>query len=76
MTLILDFAFLAMLVWFASYLAFRMALQSFVTVRGVSMGWGFAALPVGAALMLLGVLATGWREFVGKPGQIDDSEST
>lgn len=48
--------FLLVLVWFGTELAWRVRFQTFASVD-VSMAWAYAALPVGAALALLAVLA-------------------
>jgi TRAP-type C4-dicarboxylate transport system permease small subunit len=51
-----SFAFLAVLLWFGVDLAWRVRFQTFASLE-LSMAWAYAALPVGAALALLAVLA-------------------
>jgi TRAP-type C4-dicarboxylate transport system permease small subunit len=51
-----SFAFLAVLLWFGIDLAWRVRFQTFASLE-LSMAWAYAALPVGAALALLAVLA-------------------
>lgn len=51
-----SLAFLAVLVWFGTELAWRVRFQTFASME-LSMSWAYAALPVGAALAMLAVLA-------------------
>lgn len=51
-----SLAFLAVIVWYGSDLAWRVRFQSFASIE-LSMAWAYAALPVGAALSMLAVLA-------------------
>jgi TRAP-type C4-dicarboxylate transport system permease small subunit len=50
-------AFLAVMVWFGAQLAWRVRFQTFAAMDTISMGWAYAALPVGAALAIVAVLA-------------------
>lgn len=49
-------AYLAVLVWFGIDLVTRVRFQTFASME-LSMGWAYAALPVGAALAMLAVAA-------------------
>ena len=49
-------AYLAVLVWFGINLVTRVRFQTFASME-LSMGWAYAALPVGAALAMLAVVA-------------------
>lgn len=49
-------AYLAVLAWFGINLTWRIRLQSFAALD-LSMAWAYAALPVGALLCMLAVLA-------------------
>ncbi|RDH98768.1 TRAP-type C4-dicarboxylate transport system permease small subunit [Caldimonas thermodepolymerans] len=49
-------AFLATLVWYGIDLVWRVRFQTFASLD-LSMSWGYAALPVGAALAIVAVLA-------------------
>ena len=49
-------AYLAVLVWFGIGLVTRVRFQTFASME-LSMGWAYAALPVGAALAMLAVVA-------------------
>jgi TRAP-type C4-dicarboxylate transport system permease small subunit len=51
-----SLAFLAVLVWFGTELAWRVRFQTFASMD-ISMAWAYAALPVGALLAMLAVLA-------------------
>lgn len=51
-----SLAYLAVLVWFGADLVSRVRFQTFASME-LSMGWAYAALPVGAALAVLAVLA-------------------
>ncbi len=51
-----SLAFLAVLLWFGIDLAWRVRFQTFASLD-LSMAWAYAALPVGAALAMLAVLA-------------------
>jgi TRAP-type C4-dicarboxylate transport system permease small subunit len=51
-----SLAFLSVLLWFGVDLAWRVRFQTFASID-VSMGWAYAALPAGAALALVAVLA-------------------
>jgi TRAP-type C4-dicarboxylate transport system permease small subunit len=53
---VVSLAFLAVLVWFGVDLAWRVRFQTFASME-LSMAWAYAALPVGAALAMLAVLA-------------------
>ena len=48
--------FLGVLVWFGIDLAWRVRFQTFASME-LSMAWAYAALPVGAALAIVAVLA-------------------
>lgn len=54
--LVSSLAFLCVLVWFGIDLAWRVRFQSFASLD-LSMAWAYAALPVGAALSVVAVLA-------------------
>jgi TRAP-type C4-dicarboxylate transport system permease small subunit len=49
-------AYLSVLVWFGIGLVTRVRFQTFASME-LSMGWAYAALPVGAALAMLAVVA-------------------
>ncbi|HOB95213.1 MAG TPA: TRAP transporter small permease [Aquabacterium sp.] len=49
-------AYLAVLVWYGINLVTRVRFQTFASME-LSMGWAYAALPVGAALAMLAVVA-------------------
>jgi len=49
-------AYLAVLVWYGINLVTRIRFQTFASME-LSMGWAYAALPVGAALAMLAVVA-------------------
>ena len=49
-------AFLASILWFGVSLSWRVRFQTFASME-ISMGWAYAALPAGAALGLIAVLA-------------------
>jgi TRAP-type C4-dicarboxylate transport system permease small subunit len=49
-------AYLAVLVWFGIGLVTRVRFQTFASME-LSMGWAYAALPVGAALAMVAVIA-------------------
>lgn len=51
-----SLAYLSVLVWFGINLATRVRFQTFASME-LSMGWAYAALPVGAALAMLAVVA-------------------
>lgn len=51
-----SLAYLSVLVWFGIGLVIRVRFQTFASME-LSMGWAYAALPVGAALSMLAVLA-------------------
>ncbi|MCA0239486.1 MAG: TRAP transporter small permease [Proteobacteria bacterium] len=51
-----SLAFLAVLIWYGSNLAWRVRFQTFASME-LSMAWAYAALPVGAALAVVAVLA-------------------
>lgn len=51
-----SLAFLSVLLWFGINLAWRVRFQTFASME-LSMAWAYAALPVGAALALVAVLA-------------------
>jgi TRAP-type C4-dicarboxylate transport system permease small subunit len=51
-----SLAFLAVLLWFGIDLAWRVRFQTFASME-LSMAWAYAALPTGAALGLVAVLA-------------------
>jgi len=51
-----SFAFLSVLLWFGIDLLWRVRFQTFASME-LSMAWAYAALPVGAALGLVAVLA-------------------
>ena len=49
-------AYLSVLVWFGINLVTRVRFQTFASME-LSMGWAYAALPVGAAMAMLAVVA-------------------
>jgi TRAP-type C4-dicarboxylate transport system permease small subunit len=51
-----SLAFLAVLLWFGIDLAWRVRFQTFASME-LSMAWAYAALPVGAGLAILAVIA-------------------
>lgn len=51
-----SLAFLAVLVWFGFDLSWRVRFQTFASMD-ISMGWAYAALPVGALLAMVAVAA-------------------
>jgi TRAP-type C4-dicarboxylate transport system permease small subunit len=51
-----SLAYLSVLVWFGINLVTRVRFQTFASME-LSMGWAYAALPVGAALAMLAVVA-------------------
>jgi TRAP-type C4-dicarboxylate transport system permease small subunit len=51
-----SLAFLGVLLWFGIELVTRVRFQTFASLD-LSMGWAYAALPVGSALAIVGVLA-------------------
>jgi TRAP-type C4-dicarboxylate transport system permease small subunit len=51
-----SLAFLAVLLWYGIDLAWRVRFQTFASME-LSMAWAYAALPVGAGLAILAVLA-------------------
>ena len=51
-----SLTFLSVLLWFGVNLVSRVRFQTFASME-ISMGWAYAALPVGAALALVAVLA-------------------
>ena len=51
-----SLAFLAVLIWFGTSLAWRVRFQTFASME-LSMAWAYAALPVGALLAVVAVLA-------------------
>jgi TRAP-type C4-dicarboxylate transport system permease small subunit len=51
-----SLAFLAVVLWYGIDLAWRVRHQTFASIE-LSMAWAYAALPVGAALSMLAVLA-------------------
>lgn len=51
-----SLAFLGVLLWFGIDLAWRVRFQTFASME-ISMAWAYAALPVGAALAIVAVLA-------------------
>ncbi len=51
-----SLAYLVVLVWFGINLATRVRFQTFASME-LSMAWAYAALPVGAALAMLAVVA-------------------
>ena len=51
-----SLAFLSVLLWFGIDLLWRVRFQTFASME-LSMAWAYAALPVGAALGLVAVLA-------------------
>jgi TRAP-type C4-dicarboxylate transport system permease small subunit len=50
-----SLAFLAVLLWFGIDLLWRVRFQTFASME-LSMAWAYAALPVGAALAMVGVI--------------------
>jgi TRAP-type C4-dicarboxylate transport system permease small subunit len=53
---VVSLAFLGVLLWFGIDLATRVRFQTFASME-LSMAWAYAALPVGAALAIVAVLA-------------------
>jgi TRAP-type C4-dicarboxylate transport system permease small subunit len=51
-----SLAFLAVLVWYGIDLSWRVRFQTFASMD-ISMGWAYAALPVGALLAMVAVVA-------------------
>ena len=51
-----SLAFLAVLVWFGINLLWRVRFQTFASME-LSMAWAYAALPVGAVMAMVAVLA-------------------
>ena len=51
-----SLTFLGVLLWFGVNLVWRVRSQTFASME-LSMGWAYAALPVGAALSIIAVLA-------------------
>ncbi len=51
-----SLAFLGVLIWYGIDLAWRVRFQTFASLD-LSMGWAYAALPTGAALAMVAVLA-------------------
>ena len=51
-----SLVFLAVIVWFGIDLAWRVRFQTFASIE-LSMAWAYSALPVGALLSMLAVLA-------------------
>ncbi len=51
-----SLSFLAVLLWYGCELVWRVRFQTFASM-GLSIGWGYAALPTGAALAIVAVLA-------------------
>ena len=51
-----TFSFLATILWFGLSLAWRVRFQSFASIE-ISMAWAYAAIPFGAALGMLAVVA-------------------
>jgi TRAP-type C4-dicarboxylate transport system permease small subunit len=54
--LLSSLAYLSVLVWFGVNLVTRVRFQTFASME-LSMGWAYGALPVGAALAMLAVVA-------------------
>lgn len=50
-------AFLAVLVWYGAELAWKVRFQELAGLEMISIAWGYLALPVGALLSILAVLA-------------------
>ncbi|MCM5680789.1 TRAP transporter small permease [Schlegelella sp. S2-27] len=53
---VVSLAFLAVIVWFGVDLVWRVRFQTFASLE-LSISWAYAALPVGAALAMVAVLA-------------------
>ena len=53
---VVSLAFLAVIVWFGIDLVWRVRFQTFASME-LSISWAYAALPVGAALAMVAVLA-------------------
>ena len=53
---LVSLAFLAVIAWYGFDLAWRVRFQTFASIE-LSMGWAYAALPVGALLSMLAVAA-------------------
>ena len=51
-----NLAFLSVVLWFGIVLVWRVRFQTFASME-LSMAWGYAALPVGALLAIVAVLA-------------------
>jgi TRAP-type C4-dicarboxylate transport system permease small subunit len=54
--LLASLAYLSVLVWFGINLVTRVRFQTFASME-LSMGWAYAALPLGAGLAIVAVLA-------------------
>ncbi len=53
---VVNLTFLSVLIWFGIDLVWRVRFQTFASMD-ISMGWAYAALPVGAALAVIAVIA-------------------
>ncbi len=53
---VVNLTFLSVLIWFGIDLVWRVRFQTFASME-ISMGWAYAALPVGAALAVIAVIA-------------------
>jgi TRAP-type C4-dicarboxylate transport system permease small subunit len=53
---VVNLAFLSVLIWFGIDLVVRVRFQTFASMD-ISMGWAYAALPVGAVLAVIAVIA-------------------
>lgn len=49
-------AFLLVLLWFGIDLVWRVRFQTFASLDAISMSWGYAAIPVGAALSIVATI--------------------
>ena len=48
--------FLVVLLWYGIDLVWRVRFQTFASLDGISMSWGYAAVPVGAALSIISMI--------------------
>ncbi len=53
---VVSITFLAIIVWYGIDLVWRVRFQTFASMNDISMSWGYAALPIGAAFSILAIL--------------------
>lgn len=58
---VVSLVFLAVVLWFGIDLSWRVRFQTFASLDFIRMSWGYAAVPVGAALAMLAVIGQ-WLE--------------